>query len=131
MLKTFLSENINAILGTVIIHLVLIMIFLIVKIGQVKESNDQQMLIELVEEVQTLQEIVKQPPSGHFEIPSLNMQSINNIAVNVDEKLKDEISTEKYEQQVMKELGISTLTPDNTPEIAKNEEVIQIEEKKT
>jgi outer membrane biosynthesis protein TonB len=130
MLKTFLSDNINAILGTVILHLVLIMVFLIIKIGQVKESNEQQMLIELVEEVQTLQEIVKQQPSGQIEIPSLNMQAINNIAVNVDEKLKEEISTEKYEHQVMQELGISTLTPDNTPDVAKNEEIIPIEEKK-
>jgi hypothetical protein len=130
MVKTFLRENVNAILGTVILHLVLIMVFLIVKIGQVKESNEQQMLIELVEEVQTLQEIAKQQPSGQIEIPSLNMQAIHNIAVNVGEKLKDEISTQKYEQQVMQELGISTLTPDNRTDIAKNEEIIQIEEKK-
>jgi outer membrane biosynthesis protein TonB len=130
MVKTVLNENINAILATVIIHLVLIMVFLIIKIGQVKDTNEQQMLIELVEEVQTLQEIVRQQTSGQIEIPSLSMQSIHNIAVNVGEKLKDEISTEKYEQQVMQELGISTLTPDNTPEISENEEVIQVEEKK-
>jgi outer membrane biosynthesis protein TonB len=128
--KDFLSENLNAILGTVIIHLVLIMVFLIIKIGQVKESNEEQMLIELVEEVQTLQEIIRQQPSGQIEIPSLSTQTIHNIAVNVGEKLKDEISTEKYQQQVMQELGISTLTPDNTPDIAENEEIIQIEEKK-
>jgi hypothetical protein len=132
MTKTFLNENLNAILGTVIIHLALIMVFLIIKIGQVKESNEQQMLIELVEEVQTLQEVIRQQqePSGQIEIPSLSMQSIHNIAVNVGEKLKDEISTEKYEQQVMQELGISTLTPDNPNELTENEEFVQVEEKK-
>jgi outer membrane biosynthesis protein TonB len=130
MVKTFLSDNINAILGTLIIHLVLIMVFLIIKIGQVKERNEEQMLIELVEEVQTLQEVIRQQPSGQIEIPSLSMQSIHNIAVNIGEKLKDEISTEKYEQQVMQELGISTLTPNNAPEATVNEEIIQFEEKK-
>jgi len=131
MTKSFLNENLNAILGTVIIHLALIMVFLIIKIGQVKENNEQQMLIELVEEVQTLQEIIRQQePSGQIEIPSLTMQSIHNIAVNVGEKLKEEISTEKYEQQVMEELGISTLTPDNASLLAENEEFIQVIEKK-
>ena len=76
MVKTFLNENINAILGTVILHLVLIMVFLIVKIGQVKESSEQQMLIELVEEVQTLQEIIKQQLSGQIEIPSPTFTAI-------------------------------------------------------
>jgi TonB family protein len=127
--KTLLSENINAILGTVILHLSLIMVFLIIKIGQVKDRNEEQMLIELVEEVQTAQEIIKQQVSGHFEIPSLTTQSIHNIAVNVDEKLKDEISTEKYEKQVMDELGISTLKPDNNAKVTANEEVVQVPEK--
>jgi len=130
MSKTFLHDNLNAILGTVIIHLVLIMVFLVIKIGQVKDRNEEQMLIELVEEVQTLQEIIRQKPSGEIEIPSLSMQAIHNIAVNVGEKLKDEISTEKYEQQVMQELGISSLKPDNTPLVAENEEIIQIQEKR-
>jgi hypothetical protein len=130
MTKNYISDNLNAILGTLIIHLVLIMVFLIIKIGQVKDKKDEQMLIELIEEVQDLQEIIRQKPSGEIEIPSLTDQTIHNIAVNVGEKLKDEISTEKYEQQVMQELGISTLTPDNSPEIKENEEFIQIEEKK-
>jgi TonB family protein len=130
MVKTFLSQNINAILGTVIIHLALIMVFLIVKIGQVKKTNDQQMLIELVEEVQTLQETIRQKSAGQIEIPSLSAQTMHNIAVNVGEKLDKEISTEKYEKQVMQELGISTLTPDNSPDVKENEEIIQTEEKK-
>lgn len=130
-MKTFLSDNINGILGTVIIHLAMLVIFLLIKIGEVKEKNEDQLLIELVEEVQTMQEIVKQQKiSGPIEIPSLNMQAIHNIAVNVAEKLQEEISTEKYERQVMDELGISTLRPDNTPEITQNEEVVQMEEKK-
>lgn len=129
-MKALPVNTMNGILGTVIIHLVLIMVFLIVKIGQVKEQNSDQLLIELVEEVQTIQELVKQQASGNIEIPSLGAQAIHNIAVNVGEKLNDEISTEKYEQQVLQELGISTLTPDNVKDITVNEEVIQVEDKK-
>jgi hypothetical protein len=128
--RTFVSENINGILGTIIIHMVLVMVFLIIKIGEVKDKNEDQLLIELVEEVQTIQEIIKQQVSGPVEIPSLDMQAIHNIAVNTAEKMKEEISTEKYEQQVMQELGIATLKPDNTPEISENEAIIQQEEKK-
>ena len=129
-MKAFLLNNVTAILATIIIHLALIMVFLIIKIGEVKEKNEDQLLIELVEEVQTIQEIVRQQTSGHMEIPSFNMQDIHNVAVNVGEKLKEEISTEKYEQQVMQELGISTLTPDNVNEVSENEEIIQVEDKK-
>jgi hypothetical protein len=130
IVKSFLVNNLNAILGTIILHLILIIAFLLIKIGQVKDNNEDQLLIELIEEVQTMQEIVKQQAAGPIEIPSLNMQAIHNVAVNVGEKLKEEISTEKYEQQVMQELGISTLQPDNNPKVTENEEIIQIEEKK-
>jgi len=127
--KAFLVNNINGILGTIIVHLLLILGFLFMKIGEVREKHEEQMLIELMDEIQTVEEIIKQV-SEPVEIPSLDMQTIHNIAVNTAEKMQEEISTEKYEQEVMEELGIESLKPENKIESPENEPVVQQEEKK-
>jgi outer membrane biosynthesis protein TonB len=127
--KKFLSENINGILGTVIIHLAIILGFLFFKIGEVKEQQHDQMLIELIEDIQSVEEIIKQV-SEPVDIPLLDPQTIHNIAVNTAEKIQEEISTEKYEQQVMDELGIESLKPENKLNPSENEPVVQQEVKK-
>ncbi len=128
-MRTFIHENINGILGTIIVHLVLILCFLFFKIGEAKEKQQEQMLIEMIEELKTVEEIIKQK-NEPVEIPSLDRQTIHNIAVNTAEKLKEEISTEKYEKQVMEELGIESLKPENKIEPTENEPVVQQEIKK-
>lgn len=127
-MKSFIHNNINGILGTIIVHLVIILCFLFFKIGEAKEKHQEQMLIEMIEELKTVEEIIKQK-SEPVEIPSLDHQTIHNIAVNTAEKLKEEISTEKYEKQVMEELGIESLKPENKIEPKENEPVVQQETK--
>lgn len=128
-MKSFLANNINGILGTVIVHLLLIMGFLFLKIGEVRQKHQEQLLIELVEEIQTVEEIIKKV-SEPVELPSLDAQTIHNIAVNTADQMKEQISTEKYEQEVMEELGIESLKPEIPVENTENEPVIQPEEKK-
>ncbi|MBN2273227.1 MAG: hypothetical protein JXR41_02040 [Bacteroidales bacterium] len=128
-MKAFLVNNINGILATVIVHLLLIMFFLFMKIGEVREQQQEQMLIELIDEMQTIEEIIKQEKEP-VEIPSLDPQTIHNIAVNMAEKMNEELSTEKYEQEVMEELGIESLKPEIKLESPEEVPVIQKEEKK-
>ena len=128
-MKTFLIHHINGILGTVIVHLLLILGFLFLKIGEVRQKQREQMLIELMDEKQTVEEIIKQLQEP-VEIPALDAKTIHNIAVNTAEKMKDEISTEKYEHEVMEELGIESLKPEAPIDNPENEPVVQQEEKK-
>ena len=49
-------------------------------------------------------------------MPSLSDREVHSIASNVAGKLDDKISTQKYEQEVLKELGISSLKSQPGPE---------------
>ncbi|MBN2481850.1 MAG: energy transducer TonB [Bacteroidales bacterium] len=116
-MKRFISENINGILGTTIFHLLLIMLLLFVKIGKIREFHKEQMLLEFIDEMQTIEEILQ--ASGEFEnieMPSLDQRTIQSIAQNVSSQLEQEISTDQYEKQIMEELGIESLKPD-VPEL--------------
>lgn len=112
-LKHFISENINGILGTTIFHLVLIMLFLFLKIGKVREYYAELIEIEFSSETESIEDIID--PSNNLEnleMPQLDRQTISNIARNVSAELENEISTEKYEQELMEELGIEDLQPE-------------------
>ena len=112
-MKQFISENINGILGTTIFHLLLIMAFLFIRIGKIREfkSENEQLLIEFTQNDQSIEDIINaQPPET--EMPSLDQQTLRSIAQNLSGEFENKISTEKYEEQVMDELGIKTLHPE-------------------
>ncbi len=100
-------------MGAVSIHLLVIAAFLWFKLGEIGELKKEEVLIEFHEEVQQPEE--KSPEQKLSEegygdaMPQLDRQTLHNIASNVSSKLDEQISTEKYEQQVMQELGISSL----------------------
>ena len=123
-MKHFISENINGILGTTIFHLILIMAFLFVKIGKVREFHKEKLEIEFTNEMTPIEEIIQTPDIlENLEMPSLDKQTISNIARNISEQLEQEISTDQYEKQVMKELGIESLQPE-TPEYNEEDRVM-------
>jgi TonB family protein len=114
-LRNFFNNNVNAILGAISIHLMVIIAFLWFKLGEVNRmQKEQEVLIEFNEEIMPLEEDktleAKLSDLGYGDaMPALDRQTLHSIASNVASKMDDEISTEKYEQQVMQELGISTL----------------------
>lgn len=112
-MKHFISEHINGILGTTIFHLVLIMMFFLVKIGKVRDLYSAPIEIEFTTETEPIEDIINPPDNlQNLEMPQLDRQTISNIARNVNSELENEISTQKYEQEVMDELGIESLKPD-------------------
>lgn len=117
-MKHFISEHINGILGTTIFHLVLIMMFFFVKIGKVRDQYSELIEIEFTSETESIEDIINPPEDlQNLEMPQLDRQTISNIARNVNSELENELSTQKYEQQVLDELGIESLKPD-VPEMA-------------
>jgi len=108
-LKFIYSDNINGILGTVIFHLILILFFLIVKIGDVKKKYIEYFPIDFEEELKEIEEIIKEIENEPVEIEQLSEEIRRNIAVNIANKLNEEISTEKYIEQLKEELEIENL----------------------
>jgi hypothetical protein len=91
----------------------LVIAFLWFKLGEVDKMQKEQVLIEFHEEIKPLEDKNSErtlPEEGPGEaMPVLDRQTLHSIASNVASRLDKEISTQKYEQQVMQELGISTL----------------------
>jgi hypothetical protein len=91
-----------------------IIAFLWFKLGEVDDIRKEEVLIAFNEEI--LQQEEKTPQDSRQEnegpgdeMPVLDRQTLHSIASNVASKLDPEISTKNYEQQVLNELGISTL----------------------
>ena len=90
-----------------------IIAFLWFKLGEVDKMQKEQVLIEFNEVLQpqeekTAENKLSDEGTGD-EMPVLDRQTMHTIASNVASKMDNEISTEKYEKQVMQELGISSL----------------------
>jgi TonB family protein len=112
-LRSFFTDNVNSILGAISIHLMVVIAFLWFKLGEVEKAQKEQVLIEFNAELvppADKPEEQSPPEKGSGDaLPSLDRQTLHSIATNVSSKLDPEISTEKYEQQVLQELGISSL----------------------
>lgn len=104
---------ITGILGTVAFHLLALVIVLSVKIGKVKSEHKEKLVIEFAEETyKPIEQIIEEAKVPDEPLPNLPDQTVRNIAVNTANKLQEEISTEEYEQEVMKELGMEELYKD-------------------
>lgn len=131
MAKGNKTYSLTSLLIALAIHLFILVLFLSFKLGEAKLKNTELIAIEFApEEIKTLEQIAsysKQPLNANYEL--LSQQALSNIASNTAEKLNNEISTDKYINDVMNELGIKDLKPDNSPANA-NEEIIQTDAEK-
>ena len=98
----------TGILGTVAVHLFVLCILLIGKLDKVKTAHNEKLLIEFADDVEhkPIQEIIKEDKPELKETPKLNQEELKNIAVNTAKEFDEKISTEKYEHDLMKELGM-------------------------
>lgn len=111
-LRTFFTDNVNSILGAISLHLLVAVIFLWFKLGDVREDQKEQIMVEFNEEIMPAEDRTEQPKKeaeGEEAMPQLSAREVHSIASNISGKIAEEISTEKYEKEVLKELGISTL----------------------
>ena len=111
-LRNFFTDNVNSILGAISLHLLIVVAFLWFKLGENRAEQKEQVLIEFNEEMLPPEETrMERPDGGEGEdaMPALDNRTVHSIASNVAAKLDEEISTQKYEQQVLQELGIPSL----------------------
>jgi hypothetical protein len=116
-LRSFFTNNVNSILATISLHLIVVILFLWFKLGEAREEHKDQVMIEFNPEIKPLEDKTEKAEKAGGEIekemPTLSSGEVHSIAANVSSKLDDKISTSRYEQQVMQELGISSLKTEN------------------
>jgi hypothetical protein len=116
-LRNFFTNNVNSILATISLHLLVVIIFLWFKLGEAREEHKEQVMIEFNPEIKPLEDKTEKAEKAGSDIeksmPTLSSGEVHSIASNVSSKLDDKISTSRYEQEVMQELGISSLKTEN------------------
>jgi hypothetical protein len=95
-----------------------VILFLWFKLGEAREEQKEQVMIEFNPEMlKPLEDKTEESEKAEAEIektmPKLSSGEVHSIAANVSSKLEDKLSTSKYEQQVMQELGIGSLKTEN------------------
>ncbi len=100
----FYREHQIGILGTVSIHMIVIIVFLLVKIQSFKHINELDMVMEFIE-IPVEEDLDEEPESREEFLERLINQQLraSNQAVN-EAKLEEEISTEKYVEKFLQEL---------------------------
>lgn len=102
----------TGLMGTIAVHLIVLVVFLTAKIGDVKTKHTEMIEIEFLEEAyKPIEEIIKEEQPQHEAITPLNDRDMSNIVSNVADQMNEEISTEKYLQELMDEMGIEDLDP--------------------
>ncbi len=116
-MRSFFTHNVNSLLATLSIHLLVVIIFLWFKLGEARQEQKDQVMIEFNPEVTPVEDKTAEDEKTGEEIektmPNLSAGEVHSIASNMAGKLDEKLSTSKYEQEVMQELGISSLKAEN------------------
>lgn len=100
-----MQENAAGILGTIAFHLVLISIFLIAKISNEKKLMRDMILVDFQEEIME-EKPEPETPDPEFEerIARYLEENRSNVPVNLARQVDQEISTDKYVQELENDL---------------------------
>lgn len=127
LLKEEEKNIITGLLGTVSIHLIVLIIFLLVRLDKVRDVHSEPIVIEFDEQTyKTLEQLIKESKTKNSEVKPLSQDALKNIAVNAANQLQEQISTDKYIEQLKEELNIKDLNPKNNIESG-NEPILQSE----
>lgn len=106
-IREFFKTNLVPILYTVILHLVIAIVLVLLKVEGLKEDRELGVLLDFTEEV-TLEELMEQeevelPPEWIEQVFEAREQA-SNRAVNVNDEVSRDISTEDYVDDLLEEL---------------------------
>ncbi|MFN2127477.1 MAG: hypothetical protein ACK2TU_06420 [Anaerolineales bacterium] len=100
----------TGILGTIAVHLLVLIVFLIARIEKVHDVHQEPIVIEFDEELyKTLEQMMQENQPQDSKVQDLSPAEKKNIAVNTANRLEQDISTEKYIEQLKQELDINDL----------------------
>ena len=100
----------RGILGTIAVHLLVLIVFLIARIEKVHDVHQEPIVIEFDEEVyKSLEQMMEENQPQDSREEALSQAEVKNIAVNTANQLEEEISTEKYIEELKQELDIDEI----------------------
>lgn len=106
-IKEFLKVNLVPILWTVILHLVVIIILVFAKVDSLKKDQELGVLLDFTEE-KTLEDLLEEEmveiPAEWLEQVYEAREQASNRAVNVNDEVQEELSTDDYVQDLLNEL---------------------------
>ena len=110
-MQAWMQENATGILGTIAFHMLIAVIFLIIKISSEKTYLDSIILFDIEEELAE-ERVEEEMPDPEFDQRLANYleQASSNVPVNLARNVEKEISTEKYVEELEQEMN------DNRPE---------------
>lgn len=127
LLKEEEKNIITGILGTVSLHLLVLIIFLVARLDKVHEKYPEKMVIEFDDQTyKTLEQLMQENKAENSEVKPLTQEAVKNIAVNTANQLEEKISTEKYIDQLKEELNINDNNVQNNKSLG-DEPIVQNE----
>lgn len=110
LLKEEEKNILTGIIGTIGVHLLILIVFLIIRLDKVRDVHKEPIVIEFDDEVyKTLEQLMQEEKLQKSDVKPLSEQDIKNIAVNTENQIEKDISTEKYIEQLKDELNIDEL----------------------
>ncbi len=102
----------TGILWTVAIHLVALIALFVVRLGEAKTVHKEILTVEIEDQVyKSIKELQKEKKIIESKVGDITDREKRNIAVNTAHKMEEKISTEKYVDDIKKELGIEEQEP--------------------
>lgn len=100
-----MQENATGILGTIAFHMVLVVIFLIIKISAERNLMESMIMVDFDEEILE-EQMEKEAPDPEFEerLASYMEESRLNVPVNLARQIDQELSTEKYVRELEQDM---------------------------
>lgn len=100
-----MQENATGILGTIAFHMVLVVVFLVIKISTERSLLDSIIMFDIEEELVEEQIDVDTPdPVFEERLAEYLEQARSNVPVNLARNVDEEINTEKYVQELEQEM---------------------------
>ncbi len=127
LLKEEEKNIITGLLGTVSLHLLVLIIFLLARLDKVHDVHHETIVIEFDEQTyKSIEQLIQESKADNSEVRPLSQEAIKNIAVNTANQLDEKISTEKYIEQLKEELNIDELNEQNNKSLGE-EPIVQSE----
>ena len=105
-IRDFVKRNIVAILYTLIFHVLVLIVLVLVKVEGLKQDRELGVVIDFTEEEPEIpeEEETVEVPAEFMEQVYAARERASNRAVNLDDRLNKEISTEDYVDELKNEL---------------------------
>lgn len=106
-IREFVKKNLVAILCTIIVHLVIFIILAFIKVDGLKHDKELGVMLDFTEEKsfeELLAEEMVEVPAEWLEQVYEAREQASNLAVNVNDEVNDQLSTEDYVKTLLDEL---------------------------